>query len=275
MSEATAVLDLEAVKRRMQAMWSTGFHRVGILTAPQGERLCQAAAISAGDRVLDVACGNGSVALAAARRMCRVTAVDFVPELLEHGRLRAATEHLEIDFIEGDAENLPFPDASFDVVTSQFGAMFAPDQARAASELARVCKPGGTIAMANWTPNSWTGVLFRLTSEFGPPPPPGLRPSTVWGTGPGVRELLGPYCNRITVLDEVMRIRFPSMDQYFDYFASYFGPMVSLRANLDDERWAEYRRRFVSEAEGYNRSTDGAVDLGQEYVIVIGARRGA
>ena len=160
---------------------------VPVLTHP----FCEAADLRAGQRVLDVATGSGNTAIAAARRFCEVTGVDYVPALLARAHERAAVEGLAIDFREGDAEALPFPDASFDVILSTFGSMFAPDQARTARELLRVCRPGGTIALANWTPEGLTGELFRAMGQYLPPPPAGLASPLLWGTAARLRELLG------------------------------------------------------------------------------------
>lgn len=180
-----------AIKKRQQDTWAAGnYARVETRLTIVSERLAEAVDLHAGQRVLDVACGRGNSAIAAARRNCEVTGVDFVPELLAHGRKRAAVEGLDIDFREGDAEALPLPDGTFDAVLSTFGAMFASDQETTATELLRVCRPGGKIGMANWTPDGFIGSRFRLvTSNVSPPP--GLKPPSRWGKEAGPRELLG------------------------------------------------------------------------------------
>ena len=183
--------ELAAIKQRQQQAWAAGdFAVVGTGQQIVGEALCEAVDLRAGSRVLDVACGAGNTALAAARRFAEVVGVDYVPALLARGRERAAAERLPVAFQEGDAEALPFPDASFDVVLSTFGVMFAPDQAQAAAELLRVCRPGGTIGLANWTPEGFTGQSSAIRNRYAPPPP-GLAPPGRWGTEDGVRALLG------------------------------------------------------------------------------------
>jgi SAM-dependent methyltransferase len=174
--------DLETIKGRQRDVWAMGdFGMIAWNTAFVGELLCEAVDLRAGQRVLDVACGSGNVALSAGRRYCEAVGVDFVPELIERARERAAVERLPTTFEVGDAESLPFEDASFDVVLSVFGSMFAPDQERAAGELVRVCRQGGKIALANWTPEGMWGQLFRIHGQY-LPPPQGLRPPTLWGT---------------------------------------------------------------------------------------------
>ena len=184
--------DLGAVKQVQQKVWSEGdFSVIASLAMSTAENLAESLAILPGEKVLDVACGSGNGAIAAARRAWgNTTGADFVPALLERGRERAAAERLEIEFVEGDAESLPFEDESFDVVMSIYGAMFAPDQQQAASELLRVCKPGGRIGMANWVPDGFIGEMF-MTSAKHAPPPPGVDPPILWGTEERLRELFG------------------------------------------------------------------------------------
>src|SRR5215207_3872866 len=183
--------DLQTIKGSQQKAWSAGdYGKVGVTLTMMAETLAEAADLQPGQSVLDVASGNGNAALAAARRFADVTALDYVPMLLEEGRKRAAAEGLPVDFVEGDAENLPFEDASFDVVLSTLGVMFAPDQERAASELLRVVRPGGKIALASWAPDSYVGDLFRTMGKY-VPPPAGLKPPFRWGTEEGLAELLG------------------------------------------------------------------------------------
>src|SRR5215470_4001781 len=183
--------DLSALTERQQRMWAAGdFHRIGVATVIVGESLVRALHVHAGERVLDVAGGAGNTALAAARRWADVTCTDYVPALLDHAAARAATEGLPLTTRPADAQQLPFPDGSFDVVTSTFGAMFAPDQHRTAAELIRVLRPGGRLGMANWTPHGWVGSNFALQSRFAPPPP-GVLPPSSWGTSERLAELFG------------------------------------------------------------------------------------
>src|SRR3954469_7632118 len=196
--EAPPVPDFAALKRRQQGTWASGdFSVVAARIVFQAAHLCETADLSAGWRVLDVATGSGNAALAAARRGCEAVGVDYVPALLERGRVRAAAEHLAVEFVEGDAERLPFADASFDAVLSIYGVMFAPDHERAASELVRVCRPGGRIALASWTPDGFIGETFQVFSRY-LPPAPGLKPPVRWGDERYLESLFGTDAASIT-----------------------------------------------------------------------------
>jgi SAM-dependent methyltransferase len=199
--------DLNALKSRQQDAWSSGdYGIIGTTAQIVGETLCEAIDLRAGSRVLDVAAGNGNASLAAARRWCEVVSTDYVPGLLELGRKRAEGERLSIQFREADAEHLPFPDSSFDAVLSTFGVMFAPDQARAASELLRVCRQNGKIGLANWTPDSFVGQLFRLLGKH-IPPPTGVKPPSLWGTEAHLRELFA--AGTATISTQARQFRLP------------------------------------------------------------------
>src|SRR5882757_1081406 len=196
-SSSPSAIELTAVKTRQQAAWATGDYAiVGTTLQIVGETLCEALDLRSGARVLDVAAGNGNASLAAARRWCEVTSTDYVGSLLEAGRVRALAEGHSIKFQEADAENLPFPDASFDVVMSTFGVMFTPNQEKAASELARVCKPGGKIGLANWTPESFIGQVFKTIGKY-IPPAPGVKSPALWGTKARLEELFGETAQEI------------------------------------------------------------------------------
>jgi SAM-dependent methyltransferase len=209
-------MDIATVKQRQQAAWASGdYAAVGARLLLTAELLCEAVDLRAGQQVLDVACGNGNAALAAARRFCQVTGVDYVPALLDRARQRAAAEGLQATFQDADAEALPFPDNSFDAVLSTCGAMFAPDQERTAAELLRVCRPGGRIGMVNWTPDSYVGELFRAIGRH-LPPPPGLRPPVLWGSPERLRELFGPEVT-ISAPRRTFLWRFPSAEHQAEF----------------------------------------------------------
>jgi len=233
MSSGTPAVDLGAIKQRQQATWAAGdFGVVATNATLVGELLCEALDVRAGQKVLDVATGSGNTALSAARRSCDVVGIDYVPALLERARERAAAERLQLSFQEGDAENIPLPDASFDVVTSTFGAMFAPDQERAASELLRVCRPGGKIGMANWTPDGWTGAMFRATTQH-VPPPAGIKPPTLWGTEERLRELFSDGISSLQATRRSNVFRYRSAEHWLDTFRTYFGPTIKAFEALD------------------------------------------
>ncbi len=230
-----AAPDLSAIKSRQQATWASGdYGQIGVRLQIVGESLCEAVDLRAGERVLDVAAGNGNASLAAARRFADVTSTDYVPTLLAQGRLRAEAEHLPISFREADVEQLPFDDASFDVVMSTFGVMFAPDQQRAAGELVRVAKPGGRIGLANWTPEGFLGRLFQVITRF-VPPPPGVVSPMAWGTEPHLVELFGPHATDIGTARKTYVFRYRSAEHFVDFFRTYYGPTHRAFAALDDQ----------------------------------------
>jgi|SRR6478609_5341365 len=266
-------VDIEALRQGQQKTWSEGdFAMVAGLVMMVAEELAESLEIMPGERVLDVACGSGNGALAAARRSWGDTiGVDFVPALLERGRERAEAERLDVEFVEGDAAELPFGDAGFDIVTSIFGAMFAPDQEKAAAELLRVCKPGGRIGMANWVPDGPISALFVTIAKHAPPPP-GMTPPVLWGTEERVRELFGDGITDLRVQRRVSRQAFRSVDHYLDFFRTYFGPikMAFERVGPDDEAALEADLR--SQLKQANTAGDGALVLEPEYLQVIATR---
>lgn len=219
---------LAAIKMRQQATWAAGdYGQIGVRLQIVGESVCEALDLRAGERVLDVAAGNGNASLAAARRFAEVTSTDYVPTLLEHGRLRADVERLPITFQTADVEQLPFPDASFDVVVSTFGVMFAPDQRRAAAEVLRVVRPGGRIGLANWTPEGFLGRLFKVITRFVPPPAGVVSPMT-WGSEPHLVELFGPEATDIRTTRRTYAFRYRSPEHFVDFFRTYYGPPPGL-----------------------------------------------
>jgi ubiquinone/menaquinone biosynthesis C-methylase UbiE len=226
--------DLVAVKARQQRTWSAGDYAiVGATLQIVGEQLCEAADLRAGDRVLDVATGNGGTAIAAARRFCDVTGSDYVPELLERARERARAERFAITFEEGDAEQLPYANGSFDTLLSTFGVMFVADQPRAAAELLRVCRPGGTIAMANWTPTGFIGQLFKTIGKHNPPPA-GVSSPLLWGTEARVRELFGSGIAELRTASRHFVFRYRSAEHFLNTFRTYYGPTLKAFEALDD-----------------------------------------
>jgi ubiquinone/menaquinone biosynthesis C-methylase UbiE len=271
----TATLpDFSAVKARQQGAWSTGNYAVvGSTLQLVGESLCEALDIRAGSAVLDVAAGNGNATLAAAHRWCNVTSTDFVPALLELGRARAQAEGLKIEFREADAEHLPFPDASFDFVLSTFGVMFTPDQQQAASELYRVCRVGGRIGLANWTPEGFVGQMFKVIGKY-VPPAAGLKPPARWGTDVGLTELFGPLAH-IQVTRRQFTFRYLSPQHFIDIFRTFYGPMNKAFAALDSDsaKQTEFGAELLALIERCNRADDSTLVLPSEYLEVVITKR--
>lgn len=265
--------DFAAVKQRQQQTWASGdYHRVAARIALAAEHLCDTADLRAGWRVLDVATGSGNAAIAAARLGCEVVGVDYVPELLDVGRRRAEAEGLEVAFLEGDAENLPFPDASFDAVTSVYGVMFAPDQAKTAAELLRVCRPGGTIALASWTPESFIGEVFRTVAGH-VPPPAGVPSPMLWGTEGHLRALFGDGIGSLQVAERTFTFRFRSAEEWVDFFRSWYGPTLKAFAALDDAGREALARDLVAVAERFDRLDGGAAAIASTYTEAVAVRR--
>jgi SAM-dependent methyltransferase len=267
-------IDLDTIKQRQQVMWSRGdYAAIGTPLVIVSENLCEAVDVHAGSTVLDVACGSGNTAIAAARRFCTVTGIDYVPALLDRAQERAAAERLSIHFERGDIEHLPFPDASFDVVLSTFGSMFAPDQARTASEMTRVCRSGGKIGMANWTPDGWIGEMIGIIGRF-VPPSPGMNPPTRWGTEAGLHELFGSRLTnmRIQQRDFIMRYRSPA--HWLEFFRTNFGPMVTAFAALDTMGRQLLADELLDGVTARNTATDGTLLLPCQYLEVTAERSG-
>jgi ubiquinone/menaquinone biosynthesis C-methylase UbiE len=266
--------DLKAVTQVQQQTWSEGdFSMVASLVYGVAESLAEALEIVPDERVLDVACGSGNGAIAAARRTWGNTVgVDFVPALLERGRERAAAERLEVEFLEADAQELPFADASFDVAMSIFGAMFAPDQERTAAELLRVVKPGGRIGMANWTPDGGIGGLFLTVAKHLGGPPAGVAPPPLWGLEEHLRKLFGDGIAELRVEKLTSRQAFRSADHYLGFFRAYFGPIKTAYDKVGPEGEAALTadlRAFLDEA---NTAGDRALVLEPEYLQVVATR---
>jgi SAM-dependent methyltransferase len=261
-------LSLDGIKAKQQKTWSSGdYGAVAALIHPMSEALVQAADLSAGARVLDVATGSGNVAIAAARCLCAATGIDYVPELLARGRERAAAEHLPVDFAEGDAEALAFADDTFDAVFSVVGAMFAPDQEKTAAEMVRVCRPGGTIAMANRAPDGFIGEMFRTVGRR-VPPPPGVRAPVEWGSEPRLRELFGDSVTDLRVTPLEFVFRFASPDAFADYFAVNYGPTLKALDALGADGKLLHAD-LADLAARYNTATDGTAKIPSGYVQML------
>ena len=262
-------IDLEALKARQQVAWSSGDYAVvGTTLQIVGEELCEALDIRSGQTVLDVAAGNGNVSLAAARRWCEVVATDYVPALLDGARARAGAERLDIKFREADAEKLPFSDGSFDMVVSTFGVMFTADQDRAAAELVRVCKSGGKIGMANWTPEGFIGQLFKTIGKH-VPPPVGAKSPALWGTRARITELFDAHASSIKMAQRSFVFRYRSPQHWLEVFKTYYGPMLKAFAALEPAKQAALRNDVMALVTRFNRSGDGSMVVPSEYLEIV------
>jgi len=265
--------DLAAIKERQQRAWASGDYAVvGTTLLVVGELLCEAVDLRPGQKVLDVATGSGNTALAAARRFCEVTGIDYVPALLERGRERASAERLRVTFQEGDAENIPFPNASFDVVLSTIGTMFAPDQEKTASELLRVCRPGGKIGLVNWTPDGFIGEGLRVYARY-LPPPPGLKPPVLWGTEEWLRELFGKDVTSLRVTRRTFFFRYRSAEHYWNSMRTYNGPTIRAFQALDAAEQESLARELMELTHRFNRSGDETMVVPGDYLEVAAIRR--
>lgn len=265
--------DFRLITQRQQQMWATGdFHRIGVGQVIVGEQLARALRVHSGEKVLDVAGGAGNTALACARRWADVTCTDYVPDLLVHARNRAEAEQLPLRTEVADAQDLPYPDGLFDVVTSTFGAMFAPDQTSTARELLRVLRPGGRLGMANWTPQGWIGSTFRLAAEHRPLPP-GVHPPTGWGTRERLEELLGGGTTSLTIRERTFDFVYHSASALFDVFVEYFGPMATLWPALERDQQEAFRGKWIALADELNTATDGTLCVPSTYLEVVAVRR--
>ena len=266
------MVDFAAVTARQQSMWATGdFHRIGVAQLGVGERLMRSLGVRAGERVLDVAAGAGNTALAAARRFADVLATDYVPDLLGHAEVRARAEGLPLATEVADAQALPYDDGAFDVVTSTFGAMFAPDQQRTAAELVRVVRPGGRIGLACWTPDGVVGEMFTVGARF-VPPAEGMRPPSRWGTEDGLRELFGAAVSELRIRRRVSDFVYPSLEFMLDYHRTWFGPVATAFATLDADQAADFAAELVANWSRHNTATDGSVLCPASYLEVVAVK---
>ena len=261
--------DFDAIKSKQQATWGSGdYAQVGVTLQIVGETLCEAMDLRAGERVLDVAAGNGNASLAAARRFAKVVSSDYVPELLEKGRQRAEADHLPIEFRVADAENLPFEDASFDAIVSTYGVMFTPNQERAASEMMRVLRAGGRIGLANWTPEGFIGQLFKTVGRY-VPPPPGVKPPSLWGTETRLVELFGPQAADIRVERRHFNFRYQSAQHWIDLFKTYYGPVLKAFSILDNERKTALHSDLIALLTRLDRGGGSTLVIPGEYLEVV------
>jgi ubiquinone/menaquinone biosynthesis C-methylase UbiE len=268
----TAV-DYETIKRAQRTGWETGdYPRVGNTLQIIAELLVEAADVRAGQRVLDVACGQGNAAMAAARRFATATGVDYAANLLAQGRERAAAEHLPVRFVEGDAEALPCADGEYDLTLSTVGVMFAPDHQRAADEVARVTAVGGKIALACWTPDGMVGHLFRTVGTWAPPPA-GVRPPALWGTPEHLAELFGDRVEWVSLEKRSYVFRYHSTAHFSQWFREFYGPITRLAGTLPEAEAERFAADLAAVAERFNRAEDGTVAAPAEYLEAVGIRR--
>jgi SAM-dependent methyltransferase len=265
--------DLVALKARQQKTWASGdFAEIATRIHSTAEVLAQDADLQAGWRVLDVATGSGNAALAAARCGCEVVGVDYVPALLERGRERARAERLHVEFVQGDAEALPFPDGAFDAAISIYGIMFAPDQDRAAKEILRVVRPGGRVAVASWTPDGFVGEMLKTVSRH-VPPPPGVRPPVQWGVEARVRELFGDGVTSLEFVPRDCVFRFRSPEEYVELFRRYYGPTLKAFEAAGEAKAPALAKDLADLARRFDRNHGGPVAVAARYVEAIAARR--
>jgi len=268
-STSTTEIDLAAVKSKQHVAWSAGDYAVvGTTLQIVGESLCEALDLRAGERVLDVAAGNGNATLAAARRWCDVVSTDYVPALLDRGRARASAEGLPVQFEQADAENLPYKDHSYDVVMSTFGVMFTPDQDKAAAEMARTCKPGGRIGLANWTPASFVGEIFKTLGKY-VAPPAGVKSPALWGTENRLNELFGKRINSVNIERKNFIFRYHSAAHWLEVFRTYYGPIHKAFGALEADRQQALASDLIALAERFNSATDGTLVAPSEYLEVV------
>jgi len=267
-NDAATTPSASSIKTRQQATWASGDYAViGTTLQIVGEQLCEAVDVCAGERVLDVAAGNGNATLAAARRFAQVTSTDYVPALLDVGRRRAEAEGLAVTFEVADAEALPYPDASFDVVLSTFGVMFTAAQEQAAGELRRVCRPGGRIGLACWTPTGFLGDLFKVVGKH-VPPMPGVRSPLLWGTEAHIRTLFEDATSIKPTLRQFV-FRYRSAEHFVEVFRAFYGPVHKAFASLDAARQAGLDADLVSLLRHANRGGGSGLVVPAEYLETV------
>ncbi|MEX0345000.1 MAG: class I SAM-dependent methyltransferase [Rhizobiaceae bacterium] len=265
----TAAPDYKAIKAKQNAAWSSGdYARIGVTLQITGEELAEAAETRPNTNVLDVAAGNGNATLAFARRFANVTSTDYVGHLLESGRARAEAEGLDVDYMVADAENLPFSDDSFDMTISTFGVMFAPNQIKSAAEMMRVVKPGGKVAMANWTPESFIGALFKTLGKH-VPPPAGVKSPATWGNEQWINETFGGSANEIVFIRKMFNFRYPSPQAFVDIFKTYYGPVHKAFIAVGEAGEAALEADILATIADYNTAMDGTMMVPSEYAEIV------
>ena len=265
--------DFNAIKTRQQAMWASGdYSKVGSTLQITGESLCEAMDLSSGDSVLDVAAGNGNATLAAARRYCRVTSTDYVTELLAQGKARAQAEGWQIDYQQADAEQLPFADNYFDNLVSTFGVMFAPNQAQAAAELIRVCRPGGKIGLVSWAPDGFIGRLFKIVGKY-VAPPAGLQSPSLWGTREFIETHFGAVAENIAITKREFVFRYLSANHWLEVFRTYYGPVHKAFNALSDDQQLALAQDITALINEFNLDKQGSMKVPSAYLEVVITKR--
>jgi ubiquinone/menaquinone biosynthesis C-methylase UbiE len=273
MQPSTVALDYRQITEKQRQAWSTGdFNQIARQIMAVSEELVRAVDPRPGQRVLDVACGSGNTALVAARRYCEVVGIDFAPNLVERARARAAADGVDAEFSTADAQDLPFPDASFDAVLSVMGVMFCPDQEKAAGELLRLCRPGGKIGVATWPPDGSIAQFFRIHAAYGEAPPEGLKPPFRWGTEEGLRELLGDGSESVHIERKTTRMYYRSPEHAVDVIQKYFGPTMLTFDSLEEDDARRLHDDLIATYRGNNVSTDGTMVEELEYVLAVATR---
>ena len=266
-------LDLQALKERQREAWGSGdYALIGTTLAITGEWLAEACDLRYDETVLDVAAGNGNATLAAARRGCVVTSTDYVCGLLERGRERARAEHFDVTFLEADAENLPYEDGSFDAVLSTFGVMFTPDQVRAAAELSRVCRPGGRIGLACWTPEGFIGQMFKVLGRYAPLPA-GVASPLQWGTEAHLQTLFGANAHAIETHTRQFNFRYRSPEHFVEIFRQWYGPVHKAFGRLEDEQANALHEELVELLTRMNQAGPESLVVPSDYLEIVIHRR--
>jgi len=262
-------INYDAIKEKQRNTWGSGdYGRIGITLQITGEQLCESMDVKAGQTLLDIAAGNGNITLSAARRFCNVTSTDYVEALLAQSEKRAQAEGLDINYQFADAEDLPFPDNEFDNVASTFGIMFAPDQVSSAAELLRVCKKGGKIGLANWTPEGFIGQLFKLIGRY-VPPPAGLQSPALWGTRQFFETHFAAHVEQIEYRVREFNFRFQSPHHWLEIFRTYYGPVHKAFSSLDSEKATSLEKDILDLIEKFNRDETGSMIVPSEYLEVV------